>query len=88
MTGNQYIMAGELCDMGSKKIRYAFNSLYILWKYHFGDVTKPCSVEAVKVSLKNSMDGESAGERKRDYWLCVMTKDSYVYFDKEGTAGV
>ena len=42
VTGNQYCQDEELVKWVQKD-KYAFNSIYIWWKYNYGDVTKPAA---------------------------------------------
>lgn len=68
VTGNQYCQDEELVKWVQKD-KYAFNSIYIWWKYNYGDVTKPAAIESVKVSIKKPMDGRDEGKREGVSWL-------------------
>ena len=51
-----------------QKDKYAFNSLYIWWKYN-RRVTKPAAVESVRVHVKNPWTVTMQVKEKRISWI-------------------
>ena len=76
VTGNQYCQDEELVKWVQKD-KYAFNSIYIWWKYNYGDVTKPSAIESVKVSIKNPWTVVMKVKRGGVSWLILITRESF-----------
>lgn len=86
MTGNQYCQDEELVKWVQKD-KYAFNSIYIWWKYNYGDVTKPAAIESVKVSIKNPWTVVMKVKEK-EFLGYFDYQGEFLYFDEEGTAAL
>lgn len=86
VTGNQYCQDEELVKWVQKD-KYAFNSIYIWWKYNYGDVTKPVAIESVKVSIKNPWTVVMKAKEK-EFLGYFDYQGEFLYFDEEGTAAL
>lgn len=82
VTGNEYTSSDEIVTM-VKKDEGSFNSLYILWKYHYTEYEKPGSVEEMQVSLKAPWIVEIKVKEKPILGYAVGEK-AYLYFDHSG----
>lgn len=80
--GNEYTSSDEIVSMVQED-QGSFNSLYLLWKYHFTDYKKPDSVESMQVSLKAPWIVQVKVEEKPILGYAVGEK-SYLYFDSSG----
>lgn len=80
--GNEYTDSQKIVEMVDKD-KYSFNSLYILWKYHFSDYKKPGSIETMKISLQNPWTVK-IDVKEKEIIGYVYDNNSYVYFDREG----
>lgn len=83
VSGNEYTKDQEIVETVEED-RYAVNSLYLLWKYHFTKYKKPGSLTAMNVSLKNPWTVKVKVEEKKILGY-VYDDEGYVYFDKDGT---
>ena len=86
VTGNQYCQDEELVKWVQKD-KYAFNSIYIWWKYNYGDVTKPAAIESVKVSIKNPWTVVMKVKEK-EFLGYFDYQGEFLYFDEDGTAAL
>lgn len=86
VTGNQYCQEKELVEW-IQKDKYAFNSLYIWWKYNQEDVTKPAAIESVKVSVKNPWT-VTMQVKEKEFLGYFDYQGELLYFDQEGTAAL
>ena len=82
VTGNEYSKDQEVVNT-IQSDKFAVNSLYVLWKYHFTDYDIPESLEAMDVGLKNPWTIKVAVKERKILGF-VYEGDDYVYFDKEG----
>lgn len=82
VTGNEYTSSEEIVNMVEED-QGSFNSLYLLWKYHFTDYKKPDSVKSMQVSLKAPWIVQVKVEEKPILGYTVGEK-SYLYFDSSG----
>ena len=86
VTGNQYCQDEELVKWVQKD-KYAFNSIYIWWKYNYGDVTKPAAIESVKVSIKNPWTVVMKVKEK-EFLGYFDYQGEFLYFDEDGRTAV
>ena len=83
VTGNEYTKNQDIIDTVEED-KYAVNSLYVMWKYHFSNYKRPGSIESMKVGLKNPWTVKFTVKEKKIVGY-VYDDEGYVYFDKEGT---
>lgn len=83
VAGNEYTKNQDIIDTVEED-KYAVNSLYVMWKYHFSNYKKPGSIESMKAGLKNPWTVKFTVEEKKIVGY-VYDDEGYVYFDKEGT---
>lgn len=86
VTGNRYCKDTELAKWVQKD-KYAFNSIYIWWKYNYGEVTKPAAIESVKVSIKNPWT-VVLKVKEKEFLGYFDYQGEFLYFDQEGTAAL
>lgn len=80
--GNEYTSSEEIVKMVEED-KGSFNSLYILWKYHFTDYKKPDSVQDMQVSLKAPWIVR-VKVKEKPIMGCAVAEKSYVFFDSSG----
>lgn len=82
VTGNEYTSSEEIVNVVEED-QGSFNSIYLLWKYHFTDYKKPDSIQDMQVSLKAPWIVQVKVKEKPILGYAVAEK-SYLYFDSSG----
>lgn len=86
VTGNQYCQDETLVKWVQED-KYAFHSIYIWWKYNYGDVKKPAAIESVKVSVKNPWT-VVLKVKEKEFLGYFDYQGEFLYFDQNGTAAL